>query len=40
MNKNSIAWAHSVNMEPLQNAQLQGSRGLLVVSAARRLQDA
>ena len=39
MNQNSIAWGHSINMAPMQSAQLQGNRGLLVVSATRRLQD-
>jgi len=39
MNQNSMAWAHSNNMAPLLAAQLQGERGLLIVNAARRLQD-
>ena len=39
MSLNSMAWAHSSNMAPLEMARVQGERALLVVNAARRLQD-
>ncbi len=39
MSFNSMAWAHSTNMAPLEMARVQGERALLVVNAARRLQD-
>lgn len=39
MNRNSMAWAHSMNMAPLEIARIQGERALLVVNVARRLQD-
>lgn len=39
MSFNSMAWAHSTNMAPLEMARVQGDRALLVVNAARRLQD-
>lgn len=39
MDRNSMAWAHASNMAPETVAKLQGDRALLVVNAARRLQD-
>ncbi len=39
MSFNSMAWAHSTNMAPLEMAGVQGERALLVVNVARRLQD-
>ncbi|XP_046445457.1 chorion peroxidase-like [Daphnia pulex] len=39
MSFNSMAWAHSSNMAPLEMAGVQGERALLVVNVARRLQD-
>lgn len=39
MNENSMAWTHSLNMAPLEMSRTQGDKALLVVNAARRLQD-
>ncbi|KAI9551659.1 hypothetical protein GHT06_021995 [Daphnia sinensis] len=39
MNENSMAWTHSLNMAPLEMSSTQGDKALLVVNAARRLQD-
>ena len=34
-----MAWGHSTNMAPLEMSRIQSDKALLVVNAARRLQD-
>lgn len=39
MSETSMAWGHSTNMAPLEMSRIQSDKALLVVNAARRLQD-
>lgn len=39
MNRNSMAWAHSSNMAPLETAMIQCDKALLNVIAVRGLQE-
>lgn len=39
MDPDSIAYGHSINMEPTLDASEQAEKGLLMIHAAMRLQD-
>jgi hypothetical protein len=39
MSETSMAWGHSNNNGPLEMSRIQSDKALLVVNAARRLQD-
>lgn len=39
MKENSMAWAHSESVAPLDTTRSKSQKALLVVSATRRLQE-